>query len=47
MGLHEIVFKNGHWELWICGKFYCSGDTKEECEEEWEKWIGSVYYSLS
>ena len=34
---YAIVKDREHYELWIDGKFYCSGDTLKEIEDELEK----------
>ena len=33
----EIKNVKGHYEVWICGKFYCSCDNMDEVREELEK----------
>lgn len=30
MVVYDIIPKNGHWEVYINGKFYCTADTKSE-----------------
>lgn len=34
---YAIVKDREHYELWIGGEFYCSGDTLKEIEDELEK----------
>ena len=34
---YAIVKDREHYELWIDGNFYCSGDTLKEIEDELEK----------
>lgn len=43
MDNHEIVNVNLHWELYINGRFYCSADTYQEAEKEWEAYVWTLY----
>ena len=33
----KLILVNGHYELYVNDRFFCSGDTPKECYEELEK----------
>ena len=35
----KIVHNNGHYEVYIDGKFYCSADKESEAESEIENYL--------
>ena len=37
-----IIHNNGHWEVYINGKFYCSADGKSEAEKEYQDYMKNV-----
>lgn len=37
-----IVRNNGHWEVYIDGKFYCSADSRSEAEKEYQGYMKDV-----
>ena len=37
---YQIKHNNGHYEVYINGKFYCSADTMREAIKEAEAYIG-------
>jgi hypothetical protein len=40
---YRIVPKNGHFEVYINGSFYCSADTMTEAIREVESYMGTLY----
>ena len=36
---YKIVMRNGHYEIYICGKFYCSADSMNEAIDEVERFL--------
>lgn len=39
---YKITRKNGHFEVYINGKFYCSADTESEAVKEIEEYRGMM-----
>ena len=33
----KIIYKNGHYEVYRNGKFWCSADTRHEAEQDREE----------